>query len=422
MRSDKILLTACFAVLFLGFFSSSKGVGCFSEFERANKILMHTPTTELFWALIHPEAALYEEFFNSSKLSSEHKSYIELLKSNGIEVCTVEELFYKGVLDEVGNVIEGDDLSSLRNFAKDALVIDSSCLSTEDQVKQIDYKDKVIQGLSPCDLIKIIFSQPRVVLSYDCKNTGLKAVYESNPIMNLYFCRDQVITTPKGVVIGNMNSTQRKAETKIIEFVLKKMNIIPIYNVCGDAYLEGGDYIPVGDTSFVGLGMRTNEEGVRQLLDNDVFGCKRVVVVKDFWKTQEQMHLDTYFNVIRPDLAVLVDMRISKDGKEPEIKTLVDVYEKINNQYEKINGDIDFQTYLESHGYKIIPVTREDQNLYAINFLTVNSNKIYAVDGCSDKYKEALKEEGVDVTWMNMSNLTKGYGAAHCSTQVLSRG
>ena len=147
MKSDKILLGACFAVLFLGFFSSSKGVGCFSEFERANKILMHTPTTELFWALIHPEAALYEEFFNSSKLSSEHKSYIELLKSNGIEVCTVEELFYKGVLDETGNVIEGDDLSSLRNFAKDALVIDSSCLSTEDQVKQLDYKDKIIANL-----------------------------------------------------------------------------------------------------------------------------------------------------------------------------------------------------------------------------------------------------------------------------------
>ncbi len=32
-----------------------------------------------------------------------------------------------------------------------------------------------------------------------------------------------------------------------------------------------------------------------------------------------------------------------------------------------------------------------------------------------------LKDNGVDAVWMDFTELTKGYGAAHCTTQVLLR-
>jgi arginine deiminase len=165
---------------------------------------------------------------------------------------------------------------------------------------QRKYKEETIVKLSPRELVQIILFQPTVHLYPTSANTGLRATYEVSPVMNLYFCRDQMITTAKGVVIAKMNSPQRAVETKIMKFVLSKLGIRPIYEVVGKGRLEGGDYFSAGDMAFIGQGLRTNGEGVKQLLGNKVFGLPKVAVVKDSWRTQEEMHLDTYFNIIGP--------------------------------------------------------------------------------------------------------------------------
>jgi len=46
---------------------------------------------------------------------------------------------------------------------------------------------------------------------------------------------------------------------------------------------------------------------------------------------------------------------------------------------------------------------------------------MFAMCSAPDSYDIALAAEGVDATWMNFSNLTGGYGAAHCTTQVIRR-
>lgn len=74
----------------------------------------------------------------------------------------------------------------------------------------------------------------------------------------MYFMRDQVITTPKGIVVGKMNSYQRRVETDIVRFALQKLNIKPILEIQGDGRLEGGDYIPAGEYVLIGQGLRTN--------------------------------------------------------------------------------------------------------------------------------------------------------------------
>jgi arginine deiminase len=69
----------------------------------------------------------------------------------------------------------------------------------------------------------------------------------------------------------------------------------------------------------------------------------------------------------------------------------------------------------------LIPVPVDDQLKYGVNFLTVSANEIIAVDGVSQGYKDQLKQAGVDATWIDFRNMTGGYGAAHCVTQVLRR-
>lgn len=57
--------------------------------------------------------------------------------------------------------------------------------------------------------------------------------------------------------------------------------------------LEGGDFYPAGkDLCFVGVGMRSNIFSVAYMFEKDLFGTKRVAVVKDYFDyDQQRMHL-----------------------------------------------------------------------------------------------------------------------------------
>ncbi|MBM3499025.1 MAG: hypothetical protein FJX74_10180 [Armatimonadetes bacterium] len=104
----------------------------------------------------------------------------------------------------------------------------------------------------------------------------------------------------------------------------------------------------------------------------------------------------------------------------PDRRCTVDVYELQEGAYVCTLKDGDFQAFLEGDmGFELIPVSNEDQLDYGINFLCIGPNRILGIDGVSATYQAALK--GVRATWMDFGNLTGGYGAAHCCTQVLHR-
>lgn len=422
----KIFLTLFLIILFsTSIYAQAVKVGQKAEWEHPKKILMHTPGDEVFMGVLHPEAALYEKPFNLKIADAEHLKYIERLREHGAEVHRVVDVLLKGTIDKQGRTVLSPELDALTKFAAEFLEFDTSNLEEPLKKLQKKYKRKILSQLSPYELVKVILQRPTIHLRQTGENTGLSATYEISPVMNLYFLRDQMITTAKGIVIARMNSVQRFFETKIIKFVLKKLGITPIYEVTGTGRLEGGDYFSAGEVAFIGQGLRTNAEGVKQLLEHRVFGTPLVAVVKDNWKNQEEMHLDTYFNIIGPKLAVMVDLRMNNHVNESELNKIsskVDVYKLEKEGYRLIIKNMDFQQYLEKElRYTIIPVSRKDQNLYGINFLTVAPGKILAIDGVSKAYKDALEENGVDAVWMDFRELTKGYGAAHCTTQVLLR-
>jgi arginine deiminase len=271
----------------------------------------------------------------------------------------------------------------------------------------------------------MIMLQPEIVLNYTESNTGFAATYIQRPIMNIFFMRDQMISTAKGIVIGRMNSAQRQLECDIAEFCLNKIGFPPIYHINGEnAYLEGGDFLPFGDYAFIGRGLRTTQEAIDQLMENDLLGCNKVVVVKDVWDEQEQMHLDTYFNIIDRDLCTLSEARYLA-AKSDSQYLKIDIWERENENepYHKAFSDISFVDFLEDElKMKIIPIQRSDELTYANNFLNVAPRKIMAVAGQSMELQDAFKANFVDVTWVPLSNLTKGYGAAHCMTQILDDG
>lgn len=382
-----------------------------AEWDKANAILMHTPGIELFDGVVHPTAGLFEHYFNVDSAAIEHQNFIDMLTKNGIKVYLVKD------------ILQQMDIQVLRSLAEQVLTYDVTGLSQEDAEEVGEnYRQLILSQMSREDLIRCLLLQPTIRLRKTELNTGYEATYEHNPLMNLYFTRDQSITTPRGQVICKMNSIQRAPETRIIRACYETLGITPIYEIEGDGRMEGGDYIPAGTVSFIGCGMRTNQEAIDQMLANNVFGHDTVIVPKQHCRWQLEMHLDTYFNIIDKNLCTMVARRKDAPVGDPYYIS-ADVYVRAHGEtnYRLAQEDVSFVELIRQRGFTIIPIEEEDELHYANNYLTIAPRHIMAVGGQSAAYQEALKAHGVTVEWIPLEQLICGYGAAHCMTQVMQR-
>ena len=390
--------------------STTPGASPVAEWDPATQILMHTPGQELFNGAINPLAALFEYYFDVESAACEHQNYIAMLEANGINVVTVTEILQQAPVE------------ALREYVSNILHYESDLTDSDNRAISKAYRMETIAQMSRNDLIRCILLQPTVRLTTTDINTGVEAEYLQTPLFNLYFTRDQSISTPKGQIICNMNSAQRAKETDLIAFCYEQIGVKPILRITGEGRLEGGDYIPAGTRAFIGCGMRTNMEGIEQIMRADAFGHDTIVVVKDRKWWQMQMHLDTYFNIIDRDLCTLVESRLYATEDDNEWVT-IDVYTRAEGggDYCLSRADVPFVEYLKSIGMNIIPISKEDELHYANNYLTIAPRHIMAVANQSQRLAKALAEHGVTVEWVPLENLIKGYGAAHCMTQVIRR-
>ena len=388
--------------------AQDKSVFPHSEWDCAKEILMHTPGEELFDGVIHPYAGLFEYYFDVDKAAEEHKGYVKALEKNGIKVHTVREL------------LEQAPIEKLRACAMSALRYDISDMAGTSADETEKYRMGVINEMSRADLIRCILLRPTVKLYSAGNNTGFEALYVHSPMMNLYFTRDQSITTPRGCIISKMNSMQRAAETQVVSLCYEQLGIEPLFAITGDGRLEGGDYLRGNTISYIGCGMRTNIEAIGQIMRADAFGHDTIAVVNDHKWWQMQMHLDTYFNIIDKDLCTLVESRYFAKEGEPEWVT-VDLYTRASGEkeYTLTQKAIPFVDFLRKRGFSIIPIKPEDELHYANNFLTIAPRHIMAVGNQSEELQRAFAEHGVTVEWIPLETLIKGYGAAHCMTQVI---
>lgn len=429
-RKATFLYVAIFSFCVMTFscsnvFSETIQPGANAEWNRAEIIIMQPPSIADFWISIFPKGNGYDTPFDYPAARNELLNYIDKLNHNDIEVYTVENVLLDGTLDKDGNTIIGEKLNKLREFAKTFLDIKLKNVDAADVKEIVLYKNKAIASLSPDVLVKLILQNPVLTVTKDTKSiSGFYCDYALEPLIDLFYTRDQVATTAKGIVVCKFAKGEVANEVKVVKFVLDKLGIEPIYEIQGGGSLEGGDLFMADGLAFIGEGLRTNAEGIIQLMDNDVLGVEKVVVVKDHLLEPAQMHLDTYFNIMAPNLAVMsVERMLEKDGGVCDsFASTVDVYELVNGAYVRKEKNRDFKDYLENElNYKVIPVSVKDQRALATNFLTIAPYRIVGPDGVSQEYKDALKKEGITAEWVDMTNIVRGFGAARCTTQPLVR-
>mmetsp|Transcript_9474 Transcript_9474/g.24329 ORF Transcript_9474/g.24329 Transcript_9474/m.24329 type:complete len:382 (-) Transcript_9474:131-1276(-) len=377
---------------------------------------------------LHPAAALYERPVNLDEAVAEHAEFRDVLRRKGLRVLTVREILKYGLEENVRCRLDLEDLAmdmlSYRLATSPCPLIWAENQEIEEKFKKYvgdDYKRHVLESMSSDQLIDVILTKPTVSVCPSFRDTGVSASYEFEPLTNLIFTRDQQITTAKGIVMASLRSKQRLEEIDIMKFCFHKLGIPVIGQVEAPGYLEGGDFFPAGDLCFIGVGLRSNEIAVKQLMEKDYFGTQRVAVVKDlFDQNQDRMHLDCVFSILSENCVVMLEDLM---GSESPTRRLVDEYTRSGDQgtYSLSRSDVEFSEYLHEEGYNIIPVSSEDQLQYACNCVNLGNSSIICCHGPTARKICRSPHFRGTVEYIDYSAITAMYGALHCSTQIVKR-
>ncbi|RMF55405.1 hypothetical protein D6745_02365 [Candidatus Woesearchaeota archaeon] len=440
-------------------------IGCNAEYDRARVVLVHTPNVELAIGTECAKGSLFEGPLNFREVKKEHDRFKSKLRNKGIKVIDITDVLLDGTRDQNGNPVDSPSLDALREFANQSLKYDyktdGNNKFSQDEIDRFEAAKRIsIQMAEPEQLLDIILRRPLKIIEKVDINTNYVTKNMESPLYNLMFMRDQMITTDKGIVLGSMNSEQRRLETEIVKFVLDKIGIKPVYVFSEqDGKLEGGDFIPAGDHAFLGQGLRTNSKGVQTLLAKRTMSFPTVYIVKDGHKEQDEMHLDTYFNIVSRKKAVILKTRLD------DPKTRIDVYTlQHDGTYERTSENLSFRQVLSKEGYSFVEFDTDIQRLYGVNLLTVEEgdfigvhignkvnlrnqlNKIqqrlgFSLDDGISKYtpkeimivhrdyvarlQELIGADSpsiIEEKLLCFNHLNQAYGGPHCLTQVISRG
>ena len=415
-----------------------------SESTPAKTILVHISKMESFICSLNPAASLYEDVTDEDKIRDCFTKLKEYLKTQNINLITVEDaLLLEDKRDELMKLAE-ESLNYERetnieeekkNLDKDSpskrkRSIDEYEFNSSDQ-----YKEKVLKKFSKKNLLNVILTRPTMKLKRIETDTYIESTSITFcPLGNLVFCRDQQITTKKGVVIGRSRTSQRKYEHKIMKQVFKNLNVEPIGEVI-DGYLEGGDFFVARENlSMLGVGLRTNMVAANYLMENDLLGTRYMAICYDENdKDQQRMHLDTYFNILNDTNVMVIDFEQvgkevnkqidrkvyyfdnDKDAKEIEIESNnFNIQNKVG-EYKLVKIFGSFYEFLEKMGFKYIKITNQEQKEYMINFLNIGNNTVISVN---KNLENKVKDLGITVKNFNCQPILNMYGGMHCMTQV----
>ena len=389
-----------------------------SESTPAKIILVHVSKMESFICSLNPAASLYEDVTDEDEIRKCFNELREYLKTKNIKLITTEDIL---LLKE----------NELMKLAKDSLNYERETLKLEeekednkkrkDSFKEYEnyssdeYKENVLKKFSKKNIMNVILTRPTIKLKHINTDTFIESTSITfEPVGNIVFCRDQQITTKKGVVIGSSRTSQRKYEHIIMKQIFENIGANIIGDVRGEGYLEGGDFfVAREDLSMLGVGLRTDMNGAKYLMKNDLLGTRYMGICLDENDLdQQRMHLDTYFNILNDNNVLVIDFEDVKKEEKKELNIDRKVYYYDNNkdikEIESDNKNIDnkigeyklikiydsFYKFLDDMKFNYIKITHKEQKEYMINFLNIGNNTVISVNKNLEK---KLKDNNINI-------------------------
>jgi arginine deiminase len=368
----------------------------------------------VFIGSLHPSGNLFEERAQISlnEALNAHNNMRTALIEEGVPTVKIIE-----------EVLKDADRTKLLDAAKKALEFHAATPTDREDLISSEYER--LDHMTNEELFDILILQPRVSLVTAEQNTPFVAEPAMRPLSNLVFTRDQQIVTAKGLILGALNSPQRAPEVSLLKLVWETLGIPIAGQVENPGKLEGGDFIPISkELCLVGVGLRSNIDAVNQLMENDLFGTEKVaVIVDEYDKSQDRMHLDTVFNIVDKERVVILEDIIGESNPK---RRMVNLYTRKDGKYTLDGEPIEFSNFLKNLGYNLITVTNDQQLQYICNFVNLGpttTNSKGVILSVNKDLEELLVRNGYEgkVRYVDYRGITKMYGAAHCTTQVFRR-
>ncbi len=210
------------------------------------------------------------------------------------------------------------------------------------------------------------------------------------------YVHDPVIITNKGAILCNMGKEKRRAEPQAAGEFLFKLGLPILGSISGEGMLESGDVVWIDErTLAVGLGYRTNEEGIRQFkeLIRDIVD-EFIVVPLPHWKGPgDVLHLMSFISPVDHDLAV--------------------VYSRLL--------PVPFREWLLRRGIQLLNVPDSEFETMACNILAVSPRKCIMISG-NPQTKKMLEDKGIEIWEYGGEDISqKGAGGPTCLTRPLLR-
>ena len=210
---------------------------------------------------------------------------------------------------------------------------------------------------------------------------------------NAMFVRDLMLMTPEGAIVTRPASTVRAGEERLVAEALARLGVPILMTVHGSGTFEGADVAWVDrDLCFLAEGLRTNEEGAKQvermLREIGVANVVRVGL------PHGAMHLDGLLALIDRDLAAIWPRRTPFK--------VVDTLRKRGFRFLEILDEAEAQTWLP------------------MNCVALAPGEVLAPAGGS-KMIEAYENAGVRCHLVDIGECIKAGGGIHCMTGFLRR-
>lgn len=364
-----------------------------------------------------PESiSLFLESMDVMEARRQYEEFERTLVQNGVEVIRMRD----EMADVLGKSREIPISKDITDFKNAVIKKASEYSKTFHLGGGFGYLIAIVDEVLNSDLEK--YGDERVVLLLNEKLTN---VYEDKlPLANAIFARDQQNVIGNTVVFSRMKHLIRRPEVDLFmrygdrAFGDQKNLVIE----GGNAYFEGGDPIVFDGNCYVGVGGRTNLDGVVQLAglaENQ--GLKVYAVVhpdrsSGRRESQSVMHLDTFF-MRGPKNTVVV---FEQEARERQVIQIHD--ELFGIEQNRIGS---FWDVLVRDRYDIITITHEEQLAYGANFLALDDETVLLTMACNGTAHMRLAKEftdrGIRVIIQDMTAITQGYGGAHCSITPIWR-
>lgn len=382
-------------------------IGIYSETDPLRSAaIFGLPSIEVLMSQFYPkEISLTLGVMDIIKARTETKEFIKALKENGVNVRTVKDYLV---------------LSSLETKK-----------SQKQMLKALTAKIKALQSTYNQDVENwqdtLLFLMKEEIKQYGeekalafIENICLIPDY---PLANIIYARDSMNILLQTRVVSNMKKAIRIPEIRFYEsFYQQGLGLTTYLKIKEDETFEGGDAYTFNNTVYIGISSRTSINAAISIFQNIASYSKEfefALVIDENWnqrsyaQQQDNMHLDTFSMPFDKNKIVVCE----EEGLQRKVSIV-----KINDDEIKvIQTNKNYIQFLEEKGHQVFVIPRKEQQSFGCNFLVLNQEKILIPREDNIYTNKLLEKAGKDLVKVDLSECTKGYGAAHCMTGQLLR-